>query len=644
MKTRRYQDDALLELMQVREDGRKNALIVMAPSLGKTVVSAMDVQYFLDENPEARILYLCHNNEVLNQAKKTFKKIFGDERSYGLYNGVTKSHHTDFLFASFQTMALHKIGFEPDEFSYIVVDEAHHAPATTFKAVVDYFKPQFLLGLTATPNRLDGLNLNEIFGEVVYSMDLVEAISNGYVADVDYRLMLDEMQELDSVIVDGEKLSISELNRRLFIPKRDEEIVRLIEQKISERENPRVMVFCRSVEHAENIASLIDGAEVVHSRIEEKECLRRIARFRKGQTKAIVSVDQLNEGVDIPQADVIVFLRSTVSPVIFYQQLGRGLRLHDDKDGVLVLDFVGNCERLEMINDLFDEIKEKRAGFIEGIPREVEEEKEHFTLNIDAPKFKEQLVDILQRINNAKYHSFAFTEEELVSMIRKKSEELGKTPVITDMDVTIEPFRRAFGSWNKALEAAGFQPVNPKTYRSREELISLLQTKAKELGKTPTMREVKNDPSMPSSNTYCEVFGSWTNALNAAGLRIPKERQVLVGYTEEELLSVLRDKIEEIGYIPSSGKTKELGLPHSEAYRRVFGSWGNALEKLGYKSEYHVYSSDELISMLQAKAKNLGRVPVIDDWRNDKNLPSETPIRNVFGTWKKALRAAGLIS
>ena len=635
MKTRRYQDDAILELMQARESGSKSALIVMAPSLGKTVVSAIDAQYFLDENPEARVLYLCHTNEVLDQAKKTFKKVFGDERSYGFYNGLIKSNKTDFLFASFQTMGLHKVAFSPDEFDYIIVDEAHHAPATTFKTVVRYFNPKFLLGLTATPNRLDGLNLNEIFGEVVYSMDLVESIVRGYVADVDYRLMLDEMQELNSIFIDGEKLSIAEINRRLFIPKRDKEIVRLIEQKIAERKSPRTMIFCCSVEHAENIANLIEGAEVVHSKIGEKECLRRIARFRKGQTKTIVSVDQLNEGVDIPQADVIVFLRSTVSPVVFYQQLGRGLRLHDDKDGVLILDFVGNCERLETINNLYCEIKERQERFIERTKKEMEV-KEHFTLNIDTPKFREQLVDIRERINSLKWQ--AYTKDQLIEKLQIKFKELGRVPTRREIDAdprmpSNSTFQRVFGTWIKALKAAGFKATTEKGLYTREILIEMLQAKAKELGHNPPDRGV----GLPNASVFVRVFGSWGNALIAAGLKGKKSH-----YSDDELIKMLREKAKELGRNPlQKDLDDDPNMPSKTAYYDHFGGWNEALEKAGLEVAKAIsYTDEQLISILQERAKQLGRVPT----RRHMKSPCPSTFRAHFGSWPNALKAAGLIS
>lgn len=569
MKTRKYQNDAIQKLREAHKNG--SALVVMAPGLGKTVVSAIDAQYFLKEEPNARLLYLCHTNEVLEQAQKTFEKVFGNEKECGIFNGIAKDDQADFLFASFQTMKLHQNNFKPDEFSYIIVDEAHHAPATTFKAVVRYFKPKFLLGLTATPNRLDGLSLNKIFGETVYSMDLVDSIVNGYVANVDYRLMLDEMTDIESVAVNGEKLSVSELNLHLFIPKRDEEIARLIQEKISERENPRTMIFCRSIEHAEIIANLIDGAEVVHSHIEEKERQKRIARFRKGKTATVVSIDQLNEGIDIPRADVIVFLRSTVSPVVFYQQLGRGLRLHGKKTGVLILDFVANYERLEIINGLSQEIEARQR-----ISRKRQDGGEHFKLNVDTPRFKEGLVDIIRRISEIRRQQY--TKQELIQKLQKKAEELGRTPVKKEVNADPEmpdssSYERAFGSWNKSVIAAGLKVIHQRTY-SRDFLIKTLRERAEELGRTPTCLDVM----YPNSLTYANAFGTWNKALMAAGLRPKRIRH----YSDRTLINALQKKAKKLKRRPSRREMdKDPMVASSKAYAKHFGSWVGALKAAG---------------------------------------------------------------
>ena len=169
MRPREYQEEALSTLENKRANNEHSALVVMATGLGKTAVAAFDVGKYMKNN-RGKLLFLCHNNDVLTQNQEMFKDFLDEEFSYGLYNGIEKIPEAEFLFASFQTMSTHKREFKKDEFSYIVVDEAHHAPADTYREVIRYFKPDFLLGLTATPNRLDGLSLEDTFGPITYSL------------------------------------------------------------------------------------------------------------------------------------------------------------------------------------------------------------------------------------------------------------------------------------------------------------------------------------------------------------------------------------------------------------------------------------------------------------------------------------------
>ena len=379
MEPYKYQIEVLRALKEARKNGAHSALVVLATGLGKTVISAFDVEQYMLHN-RGRALFLCHNNGILEQNMGAFQNILDGEFTYGLFNGISKAPEAEFLFASFQTMLDHKEEFTPDTFKYIVVDEAHHAPAETFRKVIDYFRPDFLLGMTATPHRLDGLDLEAIFGPTTYNLGLVEAIRRGLLVDIHYNLMLDEMVDLDSVIVEGEKISMKELNRRLFIPRRDEEIARIIESKITELGTSNTLVFCRSITHAENMCKLLKHSKVVHSGKSPQENREIINGFRLGEIPIIVSVDQLKEGIDIPRADLIVFLRSTVSPTVFYQQLGRGLRLHEGKEYATVLDFVGNYWRLEILNTLVREINRASDG-------SNEEKNDHLILNINAPQF-----------------------------------------------------------------------------------------------------------------------------------------------------------------------------------------------------------------------------------------------------------------
>lgn len=249
-KPRNYQKECLAEIAQAVEHGEKRALVVMAPGLGKTITSAFAVKEFFTGREFSRVLILCHSEEILRQSKAEYQKFFGEEYSYGMFVSNEKTtRQTDFLFATFQTMKDNRKDFPKEAFSYIIVDEAHHSKARTYFPTIRYFKPEFLIGLTATPDRLDGQKIEEVYGEPVYELDYVEATCRGLLAECDYELVLDDLsqKDIDKYLDSDDKLSIAQLNSTIFAPKRDEEIVRLIKKYSAEQEDPKTMIFARAL-------------------------------------------------------------------------------------------------------------------------------------------------------------------------------------------------------------------------------------------------------------------------------------------------------------------------------------------------------------------------------------------------------------
>lgn len=389
-----YQDGCLIILKTIRVQGKRIALIVMASGLGKTVTVAFDAKEWLTRN-KGRILYLCHQNDILGQAQRTFQSILGDNYSYGFFTGQEKTaHKADCLFASFQTMSKNaERMFSPTEFGYIIVDESHHAQAPSHLKIVQYFKPDFLLGATATPDRADGLNIRSVFGEEVYDLPLEKALAQGLLTRVDYRLVTDEisLDKLDGVQIDD--LSMKDIDHTVFIPKRDEEIAASIERHISELPEQRMVVFASTIARAEQLARSVNGSVTIHSRMPARERLVRLEMFRQGLVRAVITVDCFNEGIDIPEANVVVFLRSTTSKRIFYQQLGRGLRLCKGKDKVIVLDFVGNVERITMLKELADAIG---VHYSEEMAARANKGPKPFNINFD--KKAQGVLDLVKRI------------------------------------------------------------------------------------------------------------------------------------------------------------------------------------------------------------------------------------------------------
>jgi len=428
IEERAYQLDCLDTLDAARKAGHKRALVQMATGLGKTTVVATDVKGYLKEKPDARVLFLCHQNQILRQARGRFEQILGGgEHTFGNFTGESKDiHAVTCLFASFQTMRDWKRNFRPDEFDYIVVDESHHAKAETYEPTLKYYRPKFMVGLTATPDRQDLKEIRDIFGREVYSKTLAQALADGLLAKPDYRVILDEVQQdILKGALGKENVSLTDLNRTLFIPRRDEEVARLISEKSELIPDPKTIIFSPSIEHTQRITGLLPDSASYHSGMSREKRQKTLDAFRNGSIRTLVSVDMFNEGVDIPDANVIVFLRSTQSEIIFLQQLGRGLRKLPEKDSVLVLDFVANCDRLLMIENLLrktitsyqtsHDITDPKKADAGNEP--VDEAVELDLTSIEAGDVEEEI----RQIEELQLGSFEFTEttRKILELIRK---------------------------------------------------------------------------------------------------------------------------------------------------------------------------------------------------------------------------------
>lgn len=349
-----YQLPCLVKIQAARESGARRALVVMAGGLGKTVVAAKDVKKFLQMG-RRRVLVLCHDKDILGQNRKTFEEILGNQYNYGFFHGREKNFEkVDILFATFQTMGGRcnwKRSFSENEFSYIVVDESHHGRAKTYEEVLTYFKPNFLLGLTATPEREDGKSLEEIFGETIFTLDFVDAWANGFLTPVDYRLVTKELTGTREFLESNKPFTLKILNDKVFTRMPDEELVENIREQVSDLDNPRMIIFCQSIDQANKIARLYPGAKALHSAMLADEGQQNLRDFRDGKLRTLVVRDMLNEGIDVPEVDVIVRLRLTDSKLLFEQQLARGLRVYEGKTIVRVYDYASSMEQLDRLFD-----------------------------------------------------------------------------------------------------------------------------------------------------------------------------------------------------------------------------------------------------------------------------------------------------
>lgn len=332
------QRKALKELRRYRDTGVKRALIISATGSGKTYLAAFDARNY----GAKRLLYIVHRETILKDARESFIKIFGAERTYGFYTGNEKNLNYDFIFATSSMLGKHLDEFSPNEFDYIIYDEVHHIVADTGKKIFDYFKPEFMLGLTATPERMDNKNVFELFDQnVPFELRLRDAINNDLVVPFHYYGIRDKLVDYDS----KDKMVIAKA-----IANQDniEFIKEQIEKHRKKDEKLKCIAFCTNIQSCKLMAEELyeEGYNTI-SLTGINDTGVRIKAFNDLQDdnnplEIICTVDILNEGVDIPQINMVLFLRPTESQTIFIQQLGRGLRKYPGKEYVTVLDFIGN--------------------------------------------------------------------------------------------------------------------------------------------------------------------------------------------------------------------------------------------------------------------------------------------------------------
>lgn len=379
LEKRPYQQDCLKALGAARKKGSKTALVHMATGLGKTYLSVQDVKKVSQGKP-LKVLFTSHMTDILREAKDEFQRQLPELNPQ---------------FITLQGLFQNLDTYASDAFDYIIYDEAHHVQAKTFKTVVKHFDPKFALGLTATPARADGRKIADLFGDAVYEMSLPHALSDGHLARLDYQIVFD--QKIKEAIEKGFTVSsILELRELLKIKVRNEQIVASIrgEKKRMKLDHVQTIVFCQSIEHCKQMAELLGGS-AYHSGLNNSEKDRIFSSFQSGELEVICTRDMFNEGVNIPDARLIVFLRSTASRTVFLQQLGRGLRKTKTKRQVSVLDFVGNVERLEHVQDLIHDI-----GKYESKENEMANDTEHvFSFAGGSFQFTHQAIDILKKLD-----------------------------------------------------------------------------------------------------------------------------------------------------------------------------------------------------------------------------------------------------
>jgi superfamily II DNA or RNA helicase len=353
---RAYQEEAIAAARRsLARTGR--AFIVLATGLGKTVVAGEVIEEHLRSSSDASVLVVAHTKELVRQLDRAIWRHLPKFVRTGIVTGDEKRPASPGVTTGTVNSALRLVsdGWRP---SLLVVDEAHHVGETgMFQKLLAELDDVPRLGMTATPWRGDEYDISGMFGRPQFKMGIADGMLAGYLSQVDYRLFLDEI-DWDAVHDASDRgLTLRDLNHRLFLPQRDEAVVEELRKIWATTRRPRALVFCRTIAHAEEFAQLLREAgwrrsEAVSSHQSKRERDILMSEFRDGRVPIVTTVDLMNEGVDVPDVNVICFLRVTHSRRIFVQQLGRGLRLEEEKERVIVLDFVSDLRRIRATLDL----------------------------------------------------------------------------------------------------------------------------------------------------------------------------------------------------------------------------------------------------------------------------------------------------
>ncbi|MFW2612868.1 DEAD/DEAH box helicase [Aliarcobacter butzleri] len=424
IKTNFMQEKALERLENLRNKGENKALIIAATGSGKTYLSAFDVKRFKAKT----ILFLVHRENILIKAKQSFEEILPQINSFGLYTGNKKEQDKNYLFSTIQTMSSNFLEFSQDFFEYIIIDEAHHVTSPSYKKILDYFKPKFLLGLTATSNRMDGNSIYEVFDEnIALDIRLNDALEHNLIVPFHY-YGISDIQSIDYENVDLTKIDL--LAKLLNVNKRVDFIIDKMNFYSNSGNKRKVLGFCVSKEHCNFMSEEFNKKGINSITLTSEDSIsKREESIKKLENEndsleVIFTVDIFNEGIDIPSINMVLFLRPTNSPIVFVQQLGRGLRKYKNKEFLTVLDFIGNHKKAYLIalalvgNKMIDKESIKLS-----IENNFADSKNAFISMDEISKSR-----ILEQINKENFNQLKYLKEQYFEV----KNILGKVPTLLD--------------------------------------------------------------------------------------------------------------------------------------------------------------------------------------------------------------------
>ncbi|MCD0464088.1 DUF3427 domain-containing protein [Flavobacterium sp. ENC] len=453
-----YQNE-ILEKLEVERTvhNRYRNLLVAATGTGKTVISAFDYKNFRNNNKSSKLLFVAHRKEILQQAKATFQGVLKDNNFGDLWVDGIEPNSNEYLFVSVQTLnnRLKDLNLSPDYYDFIILDEAHHGSASSYRPFLNYFKPKILLGLTATPERMDNENiLDDFCNRIAAEIRLPEALNKKLLSPFQYFGITDSI-DLTNVKWEKGKYVASELTS--LYTKNDirvGEIITNLNKYINDISDIRAIGFCVTIEHAVFMAEKFNLAGLKASYLTAKNASERDqirAKFKKKEFNYLFVVDIFNEGVDIPEIDTVLFLRPTESLTVFLQQLGRGLRLAEGKDCLTVLDFVGNSRSEYDFESKFRALIGKTTT---SVQKEIEDDFPHLPLGCSIVLEKKAKETILENIKKATSLNVNQLITKIINFQHQTDLPLTLNNFIELYHISIETIYKK-DSWSRLCQRAG---------------------------------------------------------------------------------------------------------------------------------------------------------------------------------------------
>ncbi|MGK0412016.1 MAG: superfamily II DNA or RNA helicase [Polaribacter sp.] len=473
-----YQNEVLEKLEVERTvHNRFRNLVVAATGTGKTVISAFDYKRFKQNNKSSKLLFLAHRKEILQKSLSTFQGVLKNNNIGELWVDAIVPDNFELVFASVQTInnQLENSNLSEDYYDYIIIDECHHQIANSYRFVINYFKPKILLGLTATPERMDGGDILEDFdNKIAAEIRLPEAMNRKLLCPFQYFGITDSIDLSNVNWIRGRYVASELTNIYTGNDRRVREIIDALEKYIKDINDVRALGYCVSMEHAKYMAEKFTLAGLKAYYLTSNNSKERVVvrqKLEKKEINYLFVVDIFNEGIDMPEIDTLLFLRPTESLTIFLQQLGRGLRLYEEKDSLTVLDFVGNSRPEYNFENKFRALIGKTNT---TVAKEIEDNFPHLPLGCSIILEKKTKKTILKNIISAT----SLHKNKLIQRIEQFQHN-------TNLPLTIGNFSEFYnipiqaiykrGSWQRLCQLAG--KINDFDSKNEKAVVSAISNK-----------------------------------------------------------------------------------------------------------------------------------------------------------------------